>query len=575
MRRLAFLLLLSAACSGDPRFPLRPAMTRDPDLDSVYARCHVEPTRSDPHHLACAPAELKSSLYWDGADNLIFRPLAEGLGVVTSGESVDVTSVDEVPDSSWFTNRIEAVTERSLELGGCRPDQLLDPATATDGSWVIDKGKMEGSTPGFRISVPGKGKYMIKMESLDDQPERECAGAVVGAAIFHAVGYNTACEQTLYVRPSVFRLTPGLRSKMNFEDAKPFDRRALDALFAKSPRRGDRIRVEASAWLPGHTIGPYRAEGTRDDDPNDVVPHEDRRELRGMRVLAAWVGRTDTREDNALDTWISDDPRRPDSSPGHVVHYQLDTSEAFGGDWPWAPPAIARRLGMAYLIDWADFAKDFVSLGASLEPWEDLTPVKGHEIFGYWQLASFDPAKWKNEYPNSAYSRMTERDAAWMARILARFTPDMLHTLAQMADFTDPAQTTYFEHVLTGRLDKIYERYLLRLSPIADVRVGPGDALCGVDLAEWRGVRPASAFRYEAAVRGGPGLHVRRGGRGAVCVELAHVAPDGGPPDASPSRYVRVVVRDGVARAPLVADLYDLGPRRGFVLAGLERPEPR
>jgi hypothetical protein len=36
---------------------------------------------------------------------------------------------------------------------------------------------------------------------------------------------------------------------------------------------------------------------------------------------------------------------------------------------------------------------------------------------------------------------------------------------------------------------------------------------------------------------------------------------------------VGVAIDDGVARAPLLAYLYDLGPLRGFRLVGLERPE--
>ena len=48
---------------------------------------------------------------------------------------------------------------------------------------------------------------------------------------------------------------------------------------------------------------------------------------------------------------------------------------------------------------------------------------------------------------------------------------------------------------------------------------------------------------------------------------------DGGVADDAPERYVRVRIEDGVAKGPLVADLYDLGPSRGFRLVGLERPE--
>lgn len=54
---------------------------------------------------------------------------------------------------------------------------------------------------------------------------------------------------------------------------------------------------------------------------------------------------------------------------------------------------------------------------------------------------------------------------------------------------------------------------------------------------------------------------------------MPHVAADGGSPDDAPERYLRVALTDGVARGPLVAHLYDLGPTRGFRLVGLERPE--
>ena len=56
-------------------------------------------------------------------------------------------------------------------------------------------------------------------------------------------------------------------------------------------------------------------------------------------------------------------------------------------------------------------------------------------------------------------------------------------------------------------------------------------------------------------------------------MDLPHVAPDGTTADDAPSRYVRVRVEDGVARGPLVAHLYDLGPSRGYRLVGVERPD--
>jgi len=567
-------LALAACASGERRFPLREPIWRDTDLQPVFARCHREPDPKDPHHVSCAPEIYDAPTYWDGADNLFFRPLSELVGLPASGESVNVNSLDEVPDSSWFTNRlgVRPVSLDELRLNECKKEWLLDPDHAPDGSWLIDQGKTSGSTPGFRMSVPGKGKYLVKVEATG-LPERQVAATVIGEAVYYATGYNATCEQALLVRPSVFKLKPGLRAAHgNFGDEYDFDQKAVDDLFAKSNKHGGLLRVSASAWVPGYVTQQFRYEGTRSDDPNDVVPHQHRRELRASRLISAWLDHFDAREGNSLATWVTDvKGGPPDASPGHLVHLMMGTSAALGSSWDWDP--ITRRLGYSYVVDWGDMAADFVTLGATTRVWETTQRAPGHEMFGYFNVQAFDPERWKNEYPNAAFSRMTERDAAWMARILAWFTPQMVRTLAEMAQFADPANTDYLESVLDGRLAKILERYLTRVSPIGGVHVEGTNVLCGVDLAEWRGLREPERFRYAARVPRGPWLRVERRQGAQVCVSLPHVATDDGLRDDAPERYVRVRIQDGVARGPLVAHLYDLGPKRGYVLAGLERPD--
>ncbi len=585
MHRITIIILgcgLAACVGGDHRFPLREPLRHDNDLASVRVVCHDEPSAKDRHHRSCAPVSYTSPLYWDGADNLVFRPMSEALGVITSGESVDVNSLDEVPDSAWFVNRIGArsMSIAELRLGACTPDQILDPDQAADGSWVIDKGKTEGSSPGFRVAIPGKGKFLFKLDApTDDQAERTAAASTISSAIFHAAGYFISCERIAYVRPSVFKLLPGLTTKENFQAEKPLDQRALDAMLAGATKRNGLVRINTSAWIAGHAIGPARFHGTRSDDPNDVIAHEDRRELRGMRVLAAWLARYDSREANSFDTWIADQSR-PDSSPGHVVHYQLDVSETFGSvafapnpnptsGLSWDP--VDRRLNSSYFVDWGDFGRDFATLGLAVRPWEHARVTPGYALFGYYN-ADFDADKWKPMYPNVAFSRMTERDGAWMARILARFTPEMIRVLALLGDFSASATTDYLEGVLEKRLHRVLERYLTRLSPIGDVRVEDGDRLCAVDLAERSGVLGPERFHYAARYSDGAPLTVARRAGGAICIAMTHVARDDGARDDSPSRYVRVIVEDSVARGPLVAHLYDLGAKRGFRLVGLERP---
>jgi hypothetical protein len=178
------------------------------------------------------------------------------------------------------------------------------------------------------------------------------------------------------------------------------------------------------------------------------------------------------------------------------------------------------------------------------------------------------------EYPNPAFSRMTERDGAWMARILARFTPDDVRTLAEMGQFSDPGDTDYLATVLEGRLEKILDRYLTRLSSIADIHVERNDELCGVDLAERRGVRAPASFRYVARGSNLSFLPVERREGGVICVRLDHVTRDGAAPADAPERHVRVTLEDGVAKGHLVVHLYDLGPAKGYLPVAVERQEP-
>jgi hypothetical protein len=575
---VAALALGAAACAGQPRrFPLREPLWKDTDLRSVTLPCRADPTEKDPRHISCAPKEYISSFAWDAADNTLFRPLSRAFAVDPGGEARNVNSLDEVPDSAWFTNRLgrHPMTIEEISRGACTPELLLDPESFADATWLIDRGKSNGSSAGFRVNIPGKGKYMIKTDTKRF-PERPSGASVISAAAYHAAGFYTSCEQVIYIKRSLLKLKPGLKSADNSGIEKPFDEAALDRVIGETTKRGDLIRFQASAWLPGRVIGPFTYAGTREDDPNDILPHEDRRDLRGGRLLAAWLDHFDAREQNSMDSWIADDKKAEESSPGYVRHYYLDLSDTLGSEWEW--DGISRRLGYSYLLDFQDIAVDLVTLGALPRPWFRAERTKGAEMFGYYSARDFVPEGWKNEYPNPTFSRMTELDGAWMARILARFTPEMVTALANMGQFSKPFYTSHVTEVMEGRLEKILARYLTRLSPIADVHLDGKSRLCGVDLARARRVVAEDRFRYEASLAvedAAPSrtMPVVPGKEGEVCVELPHLAADGGTADDGRGRYVIVRIGNGVATGPLAAHLYDLGPERGFRLAGIERPE--
>lgn len=556
-RRVLVLLALGVcaqSCGRPSRFPLRPVLDHD----------------DDQRPFAPEPEAYESPFAWDAANQTVFYPIARVFAVDPARRAVNVNALDEVPNSSWFTNRLGkiALNVETVANGSCGPLRL-DP-NAPDGSWLIDKGKDNGANPGFRVNVAGLGKFMLKSDPAEE-PERATGATAIATRIYHALGYFAPCDSIVYFRPSILRLKPGLTVTDNSGVTRPFDAAALVRVLENASRRQELVRMVSSQWLEGKPIGPYTYDGTRSDDPNDVIAHEDRRELRGARLVAAWLNHFDSREQNTLDVFVSD--KNAGNGKGFVRHYIIDLGDCFGSVW--SVDAISRQFGHAYLFDASYVAEDFVTLGAFRRPWENARRTGG--VFNYFSARDFDPESWRGEYPNPAFGRMAEADGAWMARILAHFRNDLVAAVVRVGAFDEP-HTRYLTETLIARRDAILRRYLTRLSPLSRLGV-QGDELCGRDLARMAGVVPREPISYRARYYAGldgamtGALPVSFGAESTFCVRLPHVASDLGPADDPPERYLITDIHNGYSLGPLRVHLYDLGPKRGFAIAGIERPE--
>lgn len=557
-------------------FPFREPLAVDTDMAPVNLPCRPDPSPKDPKRLRCAPEEYVPAPGWDHINNSVFDPISQALSVEAVGEAVNVNSMDEIPDSAWFTNRLGArpMSVEEVAAGGCKPEDSLDALEeqAAPGSWVIDRGKSDGASFGFRVDIPGKGKYMLKTDDAV-QPEQANAGAVIGAAIYHAAGYNTTCEQVIYFRRELLKLTPGLIATNNQGISHPFDEAALDKGLSTTSTHDGLIRMTASKWLSGLTIGPYTFQGLRRDDPNDVIHHEHRRDLRGSRLIAAWLNHWDARDQNSMDVWIASDATHERSSPGYVRHYVLDTSDVIG-QAP-NPPELSRRLGHSYYVDPRDFLFDLVTLGIPERPWDRAHYTPGHERFAWFSDRDFDAEGWKPSYPNPAFTRMTERDGAWMARILARFSREQIAAIVGAARFSNPSDPPYLVDILMRRRQNILERYFGRLSPVTDVHGEADGRVCAVDLARATGVFAADRFRYEVVQesRGDrTALPVTTGPDGVLCFAPRPLGSGGGA-DGVLAHYTRIVIHNGAVPGPLEMQAYDLGAR-GMRIVGVRRPAP-
>jgi hypothetical protein len=342
-------------------------------------------------------------------------------------------------------------------------------------------------------------------------------------------------------------------------------------VFEKAIRLPDgRYRASTSLFLEGKALGPFTYQGTRDQDPNDVIPHEDRRELRGARVLAAWTNHFDSREQNTLSMW-----RGTGGGRGYVQHDLLDFADCFGSVWE--PPLLARRIGRAYYLDFGYVAEDFLTLGVMRRPWDDMRFGPSGRVFGYYDVESFDPDQWKPGYPNPAFSRMTERDAAWMARIVSQITDEHLLALAEVGRFRDRFLEREILRLLRGRRDRITGRYLSRLSPLSHPMIerrGSAAWLCLRDLGVDAGVAVPSSRLYVARVWAGAqgrpvGVVPPVGAGSRACVRLPRTEVR---PDAPEYLVVDMLAGNGVTfTGPARVHLYALGGAEHRIV-GLERP---
>lgn len=406
----------------------------------------------------------------------------------TPKQAMNVDVFDEVYNSSWFTNR-NGKEKMSLEEVAKGPDTGIGPDTS--GTWTIFRAKAEGVTPGFSIIDKFGNRYVIKFDSKNC-PEMATGAELVSTKLFYAAGYNVPENYLCFFDPKNLRLgeevkftdEKGQKRFMNEDDL----RKILDRI---QKRPDGLIRAVASKYLPGRPIGPFRYTGIREDDTNDVIPHQHRRELRGLRVIAAWLNHYDTKANNSLDVYVSD---------GYVEHYLIDFGSTLGsqGDEP-MPPEIGRE-GPG---DPGQVFKSIVSMGAYVRPWE-LNPEIKYPSIGYFEAHNFHPLKYKYILPNPAFNKATNLDCFWGAKIVMSFTDEQIRAAVEQGQYSDPDAAEYLIKVLIERRDIVGRFFFERTPPFDkfEIKTTPQgeQELHFEDLAVKTGLESAAQTEYRCII---------------------------------------------------------------------------
>jgi hypothetical protein len=376
------------------------------------------------------------------ANTYVRRELVRALDPRSASVAGDVNSLDEVPESAFF-RRIPNF-ERPL-VGFRRDGAPLPP--------FHDRGeKVASETPGARAIVDARG---LAYELVRDEPAhrgRASGAAAATSRLLFAMGYRVA--ETHVVE-----------------------------------HEGE--RYAATRWPVGVDLGPTRAEGMRDDDPNDRLDHRDRRTLRALRVAAAWLDIVELEPRMLRDHYLGE------PGAGHVEHALVGIDGGLGVARLRAAEAWARDPDRAD----ENFFFRLFTMGLSPIPTAK-PPTAPFPSVGL--LEEFvRPGAFAPIPPFEPIDRMTPADAFWLAKRIATI-PSPVVGRAVLSTKLPPLEQDWLLQMLQLRRAEVVAWAYDQVTPLDPGLLSPADPARGLDArllladrAVLSRMAPAGSSSYE------------------------------------------------------------------------------
>jgi len=511
-----------------------------------------EPATQD----AAKVSEWEIDLTIDLATNLFAKPGDSATNV----RAKNINTIDEVPDSGWFTNRILA---RPLTIDELSRGPLAGEGPAA-GPWTVISPKLAGFAPGFTMTDTGGERWFVSFDA-DGHPEAATGAIAVANKLFWALGYwqvenhlvTAHREQFVVGDQAVFTPVSGRK--------RPMETRDLDEVLRRAHRNADgSYRAIASRAVSGRTVGGFKYHGTRPDDPNDVVPHEHRRELRALKVFGAWTNLVDMKAGNTLDTVVVEDGRSV------VRHYLQDVGSTFGTG---ANGPREYDEGYELLYDAALLRKRLFTLGFFFSPWQTVDYNELPSI-GRFEGDAFDPPTWQPRVGTAALRQVRSDDTFWAARRVAAFSDEMIRAAVRTGKYSDPAAEALLTDVLIKRRQKIATAYLPAINPVVDVALSEDGRLSFSNAAVAAGVAtpPESGYRVEWSAYDNATGDTRAIAPASTSPQTTLAAPGLLPHEPGTFVRIRISAADPAHAAwAQPADAFFRRTPQGWTLVGLDR----
>ena len=507
---VAATLTVAGACGR-----YRPALFADREIVTAV---HDEQPIAVPSRTSFDEPQQVSDIY-------LRRPLFDVVHPLDFPTAGDVNALDEVPRSTWYDP--EAAAQRGVPkataLRPTPPLQVLDeePLTTDDALVVLDS---SGSRYELVADPPGHAGLATGAD-------------VLGGYLLRSLGLHAPMAWVLEVRDSGIT-TDSEKSRARF---------SAWAKTKEVPTGGVR-RVSATRWPGGIDVGVTSDFSTRSGDPNDETAHNDRRTVRAMKIFGDWIGFSRFGVRHTRDVYVG----KPDE--GHLVHYVVGTSKAFGTEDLRERPALDDGGGGLW---W-----NLVTFG--LSPTSVRAPVgSGYPCLGYLP-STLEPGQYDVSPPYSPFVRFTPADEYWAAKQMASAGDDALRSGIAAADLPDMA-ATHLLRVLQNRRRILIDHGMSVVTPL-DAAGTSGRLVFLQDRAILAGIAVPLHTRYEVEFLDRDGKELsRRAHLDAVGAITGVPLPDG--VSGLVVLHVRVV-RNGRG-APRACDVHVVVGRNGTRIIGV------
>ncbi len=468
--------------------------------------------------------------------------------------ALSANTLGEAMDGLWFENRHarQRLSAQELLEGSARGDP-----PSVQQKWRVLTVRKYGIRPGLLIHDAKNQLYLLRFDP-PGRLEMSTGAEMIGSRIFHALGYVVAEHHLVYFDRAQLVADAEGEDINAVGRSEPLDEENIDLFLervARDPAKGYRAVAISVGKGVQKLLGPYQFYGTRSDDPNDVISHEHRRDLRGLHAISAWLANDWI---NAVQTM---DILAEEKGVHFIRHGWADLSTLLGSGFEQVKQAYD---GHEPLFNLRSTLKNIVGMGVYAPDWQR-AHYPGIRSVGLLESTVFDPAKWRPMTESAALANHLPDDDYWAAKQILAFTDDDLRVVVKAAQYTDPQAEEWVAKCLIERRDKVVRYCLDRVLPLENFRIEDG-TLRFDDLAVQRGVRSAQNYSIQwSEFRNLQKEHVTLQGENSFRVPESALAAEAG------AYYAAKISADVQGKTLTV---YLRKGEAGFKVVGIERDWP-